>query len=56
MYTNVHGTLPSLVHKYLSKSSVCQNKVRTLFDSENLPSSTVRIPGLLFPLRVSPLH
>jgi len=44
IYTKVHATLTSLVLKYLSKNSVRQNKVRTLFDPENLPSSTLRIP------------
>jgi len=46
IYTNVHATLTSLVKKYLYKSSVRQNKVRTLFDpesaqldSENLPTA-----------------
>ena len=56
IYTNVQATLASLLKKYLSKNLVRQNKVQTLFGSENLPSSTLRISRLLFPLRVSPLH
>ena len=56
IYTNVHATLTSLVKKYLSKNSVRQNKVRALFDPENISSSTLRISQLLFSLRVSPLH
>jgi len=43
IYTNVHATLTSLVKKYLLNNSVRQNIVRTLFDPENLPSSTQRI-------------
>ena len=43
IYTNVPDTSTSLVKKYLLNSSVCQNKVRTLFDLESLPSSTQRI-------------
>jgi len=38
IYTNVHATLTSLVKKYLSKSSVRQNKVRTLFNPESWPA------------------
>jgi len=56
IHTKVHATLASLVKKYLSTNSVRQDKVRTLFDPENLPSSTLRIPQLLLPLSVSPLH
>jgi len=41
--TNVHATLTSLVKKYLLNYSVRQNIVRTLFDPQNLPSSTQRI-------------
>jgi len=43
IYTNVHATSTSLVKKYLRNTSVRQNKVRTPFDRENLPSSTQRI-------------
>jgi len=43
IYTNVHATSTSLVKKYLLNNSVRQNKVRTPFDPENLPSSTQRI-------------
>jgi len=43
IYTNVYATSTSLVKKYLLNNSVRQNKVRTLFDPENLPSSTQRI-------------
>ena len=35
IYTNIHATLASLIKKYLSKNSVCQNQVRTVFDPEN---------------------
>jgi len=43
IYTNVHATSTSLVKKYLLNNSVHQNKVRTPFDPEGLPSSTQRI-------------
>jgi len=43
IYTNVHATLTCLVKKFHVNNSVHQNKVRTLFDHENLPSSTQRI-------------
>ena len=43
IYTNVYTTLTSLVKKYLLMNSFGQNKVPTLFDPENLPSSTLRI-------------
>jgi len=43
IYTNVYATSTSLVKKYLVKNCVRQNKTRTLFDPENLPSSTQRI-------------
>jgi len=43
IYTNVHATSTSLVKKYLLNNLVCQNKVRTPFDPENLSSSTQRI-------------
>jgi len=43
IYTNVYANSTSLVKKYLLNHSVRQNKVRTPFDSENLPSSTQRI-------------
>jgi len=43
IYTNVHATSTSLVKKYLLNNLVGQNKVQTLFDPENLPSSTQRI-------------
>jgi len=43
IYTNVHATSTSLVKRYLLNNSVRQNKVRTPFDPENLPSSTQRI-------------
>ena len=38
-----NATLTSLVKKYLRNNSVCQNKVRTPCEPENLPSSTQRI-------------
>ena len=44
IYTNVHATLTSLVKKYLSKSSVRQNKVRTLFDPESCPVDSENLP------------
>ena len=49
IYTNIHATSTSLVKKYLLNDSVRQNIVRTLFDPENLPSSTQRIsrPAIL---------
>jgi len=40
---NVHATSTCLVKKYLPNNSVRQNIVRTVFDPENLPSSTQRI-------------
>ena len=43
IYTNVYATSKLLVKKYLINNSVCQNKVRTPFDPEILPSSTHRI-------------
>jgi len=43
IYTNVNATSTSLVKKYLLNNSVHQTKVRTLFDPENMPSSTQRI-------------
>jgi len=43
IYTKVHATSSSLVKKYLLNNSVCQNKVRTPFDPEILPSSTQRM-------------
>jgi len=43
IYTNVHATSTFLVKKYLLNNSVRQNKVRTPFDLENLPSLTQRI-------------
>ena len=36
IYTDVPATLTSQVKKYLSNNSVRQNKVRTLFDPENI--------------------
>jgi len=44
LYTNVHATSTSLVKKYLLNNSVRQNKVRTQFDPENLPTSAKIIP------------
>jgi len=38
IYTNVYATLTSLVKKYISKNSVRQNKVPTLFDPESCPA------------------
>jgi len=43
IHTNVYATSISLVKKSLLKNSVCQNKARTPFVPENLPSSTQRI-------------
>jgi len=44
IYTNVDATWTSLVKKYLSKSSVRQNKVGTLFDPESCPVLGARTP------------
>jgi len=43
IYTNVYATSKSLVKKYLINNSRCENKVRTAFDPEILPSSTHKI-------------
>ena len=43
IYNNVTATTTSLVKKYLLNNSVRQNKVRTPFDREKMPSSTQRI-------------
>ena len=43
IYTNVHPTSSSVLKKYLLNNSVRQNKVRTPFDPEILPSLTQRI-------------
>ena len=43
LYTNIHTTLTSLFKKYFLNNSVHQNKVRTPFNPEILPSSTPRV-------------
>jgi len=43
IYTNVNTSSTCLVKKYLPNNSVYQNKVRTPFDPENVPTSTQRI-------------
>jgi len=43
IFNNVYATSTLLVKKSLLINSVRQNKVRTAFDAETLPSSTQRI-------------
>ena len=56
IYTNVHAISTYLVKKYLLNDSVCQNKVRTPFDPENLPSLTSQVTLTATPFVVSPLY